>query len=228
MFWKLNENRWEKIDSIYPRAVHVVAVIVLDLPTFDRGPVVECWGTISYKIDETQLQMPVPSIQLTTAETIDISCIKLLDENQHSAILALKSTSNTERTVNVLFSREDEDGSRSEKEQLFHFLATKSFSKVYSDVFLVKEHGSLMYCLVEVQSIGDNHASLRIFTRSVNQLNIVLHLLRDEFPNVSVVEEVDSCVEAAMALIRELEMVRDKKSALEIQEAKVITDLLIP
>lgn len=41
-------------------------------------------------------------------------------------------------------------------------------------------------------------------------------------------EEVDDCIEAAMALIRELEMIRDKKSILEIQEAKVITDLLIP
>lgn len=64
--------------------------------------------------------------------------------------------------------------------------------------------------------------------RSVNQLNIILHLLQDEFSNVSVAEETDDCVEAAMALIRELEMIRDKKSILEIQEAKVITDLLIP
>lgn len=67
--------------------------------------------------------------------------------------------------------------------------------------------------------------------RSVNQLNIILHLLRDEFSkdghNVTVVEEIDDHVDAAMALIRELELIRDKKSALEIQEAKVITDLLI-
>lgn len=67
--------------------------------------------------------------------------------------------------------------------------------------------------------------------RSVNQFNIILHLLRDEFSkdghNVTVVEEIDDHVDAAMALIRELELIRDKKSALEIQEAKVITDLLI-
>lgn len=43
-----------------------------------------------------------------------------------------------------------------------------------------------------------------------------------------VLDETDDCVEAAMALIRELEMIRDKKSIREIQEAKVITDLLIP
>lgn len=56
----------------------------------------------------------------------------------------------------------------------------------------------------------------------------MLHLLQDEFPNVSVVEEIDNCIEAAMALVRELEMIREKKSVLEIQEAKLITDLLIP
>jgi len=60
-------------------------------------------------------------------------------------------------------------------------------------------------------------------------LNIVLHLLQNELPNVSIMEEVDDCiVEAARALIRELEMIRDKKSTFEIQQAKVVTDLLIP
>lgn len=64
--------------------------------------------------------------------------------------------------------------------------------------------------------------------RSVNQLHIMLRLLQDEFPNMIIVEKVDNCIEAAMALIRELEMTRDKKNALEIQEAKLVTDLLIP
>lgn len=45
---------------------------------------------------------------------------------------------------------------------------------------------------------------------------------------MTILEEVDDCNEAAKALIRELEMIRDKKSALQIQEARVITDLLIP
>lgn len=44
---------------------------------------------------------------------------------------------------------------------------------------------------------------------------------------MSVVEEAENCVEIAMALIHELEMVRNKKSTLEIEKAKVITDLLL-
>jgi len=164
MFWKLNhKNQWEKIGSVCSGAIRhqaskFVATVVLDLPMFDGGSVVNCWGTISYEIDETQLQIPVPPVQLTIIETIDASCIKLLNENQHRAILALKSTSSIEKTVKVPFAT---DGSK----QLFHFLATKSFSRVHSDVFLVEEHGSLMYCLVEVQSIDEAQASIRIFAR---------------------------------------------------------------
>lgn len=45
---------------------------------------------------------------------------------------------------------------------------------------------------------------------------------------MTVEENVDNCIEAVMALIRELELIRDKKNTLEIQEAKLITDLLIP
>lgn len=166
IFWRLNENeKWQEIDLIGPGAVHVVATMVLDLPAFDRGPVVEFWATISYEINETQFQIPVPSVQLTTLETIDISCIKLLDENQHSAILALKSTSRIEKLVKVLFPRDVEDEYESGRERLFHFLAVRSFLKIQSDVFLVKEHGALMYCLVEMESIDDDQASVRIFAR---------------------------------------------------------------
>lgn len=45
---------------------------------------------------------------------------------------------------------------------------------------------------------------------------------------MTILEEVDDCNEAANALLRELEMIRDKKSVLQIQKAKAITDLLIP
>ncbi|KMQ91930.1 hypothetical protein RF55_8147 [Lasius niger] len=239
MFWK-RFLYWERINSIHPGTDHVMATMVLDLPTFDRKSVSECWATISYEIGETQFQIPVPPVQLTIDEISDCSCMKFLNQNELSAILALKSTSSAEKIVNVRFSKDNQDNSddqddscddlyESGKKQLFHFLTAKTFVKIYNDVFLVKEHGSLMYCLIELDWSSNTEVNVRIFARSVNQLNIILHFLRTEFPqNMTVMEEVDDCVEAAMALIRELEMIRDKKSALEIQEAKVITDLLIP
>ncbi|XP_050449142.1 uncharacterized protein LOC126850316 isoform X2 [Cataglyphis hispanica] len=235
MFWT-RFFHWERISSIHPGAVHVVATMVLDLPTFDTESVSECWATISYEIGETQFQIPIPAVQLTIDEVIDCSCMKILNENERNAILALKSTSSTEKIVHVRLSKDnqnDEDDScalyEPRKKQLFHFLTTKNFVKISDDVFLVKEHGPLMYCLIELEWLGKvDEVNVRIFARSVNQLNIILHFLRAVFPSMTVMEEVDDCIEAAMALIRELEMIRDKKSILDIQEAKVITDLLIP
>ncbi|XP_011871300.1 PREDICTED: uncharacterized protein LOC105563907 [Vollenhovia emeryi] len=225
-FWKGERSLCtEKVHSIQPGAV--VATLVLDLPMFDQGPVVKCLGLISYEINETQFQVPVPPIHLSIGETIDRSCIKFLDENDNGAILALKSTSAIERIVNVQFTSRQDDQTGFGN-QLFRFFTAKIFIKIRDNVFWVKEHGSLMYCLVEIQSIDADKATIRIFARSVNQFNIILHLLQDEFSVVSVAEETDDCVEAAMALIRELEMIRENKSSHEIQEARMITDLLIP
>lgn len=228
-FWKLRGERFfysEKINAIQPGAVF--ATMVLDLPAFEQEPVVKCCGIISYEIAETQFQIPVPPIQLGIVDTLDSSCIKFLDKNECGAILALKTTSTAEKVVNVRFSRDDRDDANEPGDKFFRFLTARLFAKIRDNVFLMKEHGSLMYCLLEIRSIDADEASIRTFARSVSQLNIILHLLQDEFPSVSVAEETDDCVEAATALIRELEMIRDKKGTRVIQEAKVITDLLIP
>lgn len=165
-FWKLKEERFfhsEKINSIKPGAI--VATMVLDLPKFDQEPVVKCWGIISYEIDETQFQIALPPIQLSIAETIDSSCIKFLDENEYGAILALKSTSTIEKIVNIQFSRDDQDDQNRSGNKLFRFLITKTFAKICNNVFLMKEHSSLMYCLVEIQSMDFEEANIMIFAR---------------------------------------------------------------
>lgn len=166
MFWKLKAEsfHWEKINLIYPGSVHVVATMVLDLPAFHRESVVEYWSTISYDIDETQYQITVSPIQLTIAETIDNSYIKFLEENEHSAILVLKSTCNAESVVRL-----EKNNQESEyefwKKQFFHFLSTKAFERVCNNIFLIKEHVSLMYCLIEIQSITVKEISVKIFAR---------------------------------------------------------------
>ncbi|XP_032685813.1 uncharacterized protein LOC116850987 isoform X2 [Odontomachus brunneus] len=232
MFWQLREDHfWQRINAIHAGTVHVVATTVLDLPVFARESIIDCWGTISYEIDEIQFQTLVPLVRLSVTEIIDCSWTKFMDENKQRAILALKSTSSTERivTVQLSSSRSNEcDEHDFGKKRLFRFLAKKTFEKIYGDVFSVKAHGPLTYCLLEILSINFDKASLRIFFRSSNQLHIILHLLQDEFSNMMVEEKIDNCVEAAMALMRELELIRNKKSILEIQDAKLITDLLIP
>lgn len=145
-----------------------MATMVLDLPIFDQEPVVKCWSIISYEIDETQFQIPVPPIQLSIAETIDSSCVKFLDKNKYGAILALKSTSTIEKIVKVQFSRDDpddQDDQNGSGNELFRFLTRKTFAKICNNVFLMKEHGSLMYCLVEIRSIDVDEANISIFAR---------------------------------------------------------------
>ncbi|XP_020300100.1 uncharacterized protein LOC109863865 [Pseudomyrmex gracilis] len=230
VFWKNNKNfHWERTSFITPEC-SMVAIVVLDLPRFDRQPVVECWGMIAYKIDEMSYQLPVPSMRLTIAETFANSCMTFLNGNERVVLLALKSTCNTEKIITLrLKDNEKKYDAHYRREALCYFLTSRTFEQLYSDVFLVQKHNSLMYCLVEVQSIDASETRIKICVRSINQLNIILHCLRDQFPkdDVIVEDEVDDCVEAAMALIHELEVIRDKKSVFEIQEAKVITDLLI-
>lgn len=169
MFWQLWENRfWRRINVIYPDIAHVVAITVLDLPVFARESIVDCWGTISYEIDKTQFQIPVPLVQLSVTKIIDCSWIKFLDENKHEAILALKSTSSTEKIVNVQLSSDrihDLDEYSTKKKRLLCFLAKKTFEKIQSDIFSVKVHGCLAYSLIEILSVDVDKASLRIFAR---------------------------------------------------------------
>lgn len=139
--------------------------MVLDLPMFDQEPAVKCSGIISYEIHETQFQIPVPPIQLSVVETIDSSSIKFLHENEYGVILALKNTSAIEKDVNVQFSIEKRDDRNGFDNQLFRFLTAKIFVKIRDNLFLMKEHGSLMYCLIEIQSIDVNEANIKIFVR---------------------------------------------------------------
>lgn len=165
MFWQLGEDRfWQRINAIHSGTAYVVATTILDLPGFARESVAECWGTISYEIDEMQLQTPVPLVQLSVTEIINCSWIKFLEKNKHGAILTLKSTSSMEKIVNVPLSN-DLDEHDFEKKRLFCFLAKKAFEKIYGDVFSVREHGSLTDCLIEILSIDFDKASLKIFAR---------------------------------------------------------------
>lgn len=169
MFWQLREDRfWQRINAIHPSTVHIMATMVLDLPVFARKSIIDCWGTISYEIDEIQFQTLVPLVRLSVTKIIDCSWIKFLEENKHGAILALKSTSSTERIVTVQLSnsRSNEwDEHDFGKKRLFRFLVKKTFEKIYGDVFSVKAHGPLTYCLLEILSIDFDKASLRIFVR---------------------------------------------------------------
>lgn len=58
-------------------------------------------------------------------------------------------------------------------------------------------------------------------------MNIVTRLLKDQFPNMCIKEDINP-VRAAMALIEELKLYLGDSSPIERQIARIRTDLLIP
>ncbi|KOC68445.1 hypothetical protein WH47_10685 [Habropoda laboriosa] len=221
MFWCLMDRTfWCRTDIIQPDK-EVVAIVALDLPKFDKDPFCDAYGTISYETDEKQYQTPVPVIRLAVEETVDRSCeVQFLSEVNNS-ILALKSTS-IEKTVGIQIDKNPERG-----ERLLKFLEEKSFKEIRADVYFMKRTGCLMYCLIEILPITDGEARLRIFSRSSQQMNIILRLLRNQFPDMITEKDVDS-VFAATVLIEELKLYLEDTSTPERQMARIRTDLLIP
>lgn len=221
MCWSLvNNTFWYRTDTIQPHK-EVVAVVVLDLPKFDKDSFCNVHGIISYEIDEKQYQTPVPIICLLVKETIDNSCgVKFSTDVDHS-ILALKSTS-IEKIVGIQIEAHPDGG-----ERLIEFLKEKSFIEICADVYVAKATGCLMFCLIEILPIIEEEARLRIFSRSTSQTNIILRLLRDQFPDM-IVQDDDDCVPATLAFIEELKLYLQGGNTSEQQLAQIKTDLLIP
>ncbi|XP_003703565.2 uncharacterized protein LOC100883510 [Megachile rotundata] len=220
MIWYLMDGTfWCKTDTIQSHQ-QVVATVVLDLPNFRKDSFYEAYGTISYEIDEKRYQTPTPVIRLGIDDTLDNSCGLKFSSNLDRTILALKSAS-VERIVNVQIEGNPERG-----ERLLGFLQAKSFKEISPDVYVAKATGSLMYCLIEILPIVEGEARLRIFSRSLRQMNILLRLLRDRFPDI-IVQHEDNSVYAAMVLLEELKLHLKDASSVERQMARIRTDLLI-
>ncbi|KAG7197563.1 hypothetical protein KM043_001319 [Ampulex compressa] len=222
-FWQLAESAsWRRTDAIAPKSQNLVATVALELPSFAREFFAAAYGTITYEIGERNYQTPVESVMLSAEETIDGPYALKFSMDIEQSVLAIKSVS-FERTVIVELQSDPGRGAR-----ILEFLNETSFQEVCPRVYVVMAPGSLMYSLIEALPTDDGEASLRISTRSIVQMNILLRLLRDEFPDIAVKEEDGNCVAAAMALIEELELHLSGANAAKIQRAKMYTDLHIP
>ncbi|XP_076625348.1 uncharacterized protein LOC143343886 isoform X1 [Colletes latitarsis] len=220
MCWSLVDSTfWYRTDTIKPHK-EAIATVTLNLPKFDKDSFCDAYGTISYQIDDKEYQTPVPTVRLCVGETIDTSCgVKFSVDVEHS-ILALKCTS-IEKTVGVQIDMHPGRG-----ERLLEFLEEKSFKEICADVYVVKSTGCLMFCLIEILPIIEGEVRLRIFSRSTNEMNIIIRLLQDQFSDLIVHD--DDHVYAALALIEELKLYLVDGSTPERQIARIKTDLLIP
>ncbi|XP_076681640.1 uncharacterized protein LOC143375902 isoform X1 [Andrena cerasifolii] len=219
-FWSTVDSPfWYRIDTIKSR-MEAVATVVLDLPAYDTNSFCDAYGTISYNADEREYQTPIATVRLLVGETISNSCGLKFSTDVEQSILALKSMS-MEKTVGIQI-----EGNPGRGESLLAFLGDTSFKEICADVYALKATGSLMYCLVEILPIIDGEARLRIFSRCDSQMNIILRLLRDQFPDMTV-QESNKPLNAAIALVDELKMYLEDTSDAERQMARIKTDLLI-
>ena len=220
MFWCLMDGPfWYRTNKIQSHK-EVVATIVFDLPKFDKDSFCDAYGTIAYEINEKQYQTPVPEIRLCVEETVDNSCGIKFSTDFNYSILALKSVS-IERIVGVKI-----EGNLERGERLLGFLEKNYFLEICADVYVANATGSLMHCLIEILPIVNGEARLKIFSRSAYQMNIILRLLRDQFPDISLPDN-DNSIYAAMVLVEELKLHLKDASIAERQMARIRTDLLI-
>ncbi|KAF3426567.1 hypothetical protein E2986_07545 [Frieseomelitta varia] len=233
-FWKLeNEIFSYQTNEIYPSG-QVVATVVLDLPKFDERPFYDIYGTIVYEVEEREYQISVPVIRLKIDDTIDsgyqvkflnhVDPTRMKDVHVISPmILALRSTS-IEKNVDIQMKRDPE-----RKKHFLKFLKKYSFQEIHTNVHFVQTTGCLMHCLIEILPISpvEKEEKLRISSRSNHQMNIIIGLLREYFPDLLTEENVNP-VNAAMVLMEELKLYLKDTSTANRQLARIATDLVIP
>ncbi|XP_053594415.1 uncharacterized protein LOC128667611 [Microplitis demolitor] len=220
-FWEIiNDSLWNRTRELHPESDEIVATAVLDLPTFNDTCQVKVYGTVSYTMDEIQLQAPINFLTLTTTQAIDKSLTPRHAKDLHRSVVAMKAAA-IEKIIALPLYGEGR-GIR-----ILSFIESKDFKEILSDVHVSKNPEIFRHCLIEILSV-DNAVTMRISARSTAQLNILTHMLRAEFPDASETGKPDKVADAMAALEKELELKLGCDEPMELLKAKVVTDLLIP
>ncbi|XP_017891133.1 uncharacterized protein LOC108631607 [Ceratina calcarata] len=236
MIWEFaDEAFWNRTNKIergndQERVPH--ATVVLDLPKFDRQSFYEVYGSILYEADEQKYQTPLPVTSLTiedfinnsykvdvSTDIVPLHTRSLESANWTATILTWKSTS-VFRAVDL---RVDQNPGR--KEKLQRFLEQKSFQQICPTVYVAR--GCSIDCMIEILSPVKKEQTIRISTRSDQQMNVMLQLLNAEFPDI-IINEVDDILRAAKTILEELKLYQRNACTAELQMARIGTDLLIP
>ncbi|KAL7286137.1 hypothetical protein TKK_0019580 [Trichogramma kaykai] len=223
-FWMLvDDTYWYPSEEVNPEE-HIVATTVLNLPNFLNVSSIEANGTIFCEFDDKLFQTRLPVIRLDVQDTVNGRCTIDLDDPQDApfSILALKAIS-VDRVVLLPVQTNSNTGKR-----LIDFLDEYNFKEVCK-VCIVRDAGSLQYCLIEVLPAEDTtDIRLLISARSEAQLSVVVQLMIEAFPELLDVEKQQALDEAAEALRKEMELYLTCNDTVQIQRARVTTDLLIP
>ncbi|XP_034947668.1 uncharacterized protein [Chelonus insularis] len=221
-FWEtVNESLWSKTCELDPMSEKIVGVTVLDLPNFQDTTQVKAFGTVMYTLDGRELQTPISCFSLNISQAVDKSLTPRYATNRNQSVLAMKATS-FEKVIIISL-----DGELGRGIKLLNFLQKKDFCEILPDVHISKNSESLRHCIFEFLSVASTQVILRISARSIAQLNIMLHMLLNEFPDAQEIEKHNKIAEAAITLEKEFESKLECDKPIELLIAKVKTDLLM-
>ncbi|XP_044582605.1 uncharacterized protein LOC123263721 isoform X2 [Cotesia glomerata] len=220
-FWEtVDDSLWNRTSKLNPESDRITATAVLDLPTFNDTCQVKVYGTVTYKMDEMELQAPVNFLSLTTTQAIDKSLTPRYAKDLHQSVVAMKAAA-IEKVIAVPL-HADGRGIK-----ILSFIENKDFQEILNDVHVSKNPEVFRNCLIEVLSV-ESAVTMRISARSTAQLNILIHMLQAEFPDAIETGKQDKITDAVIALENEIKLKLGCDEPTKLLKAKVVTDLLVP
>ncbi|XP_048510223.1 uncharacterized protein LOC105684384 [Athalia rosae] len=232
-FWTKNsKGLWRRTDLVRTGDLgEVAATVVLDLPKFTRFSTAELIATVTYELDEIALQTLVPKVSLDVRKVMKGDHDLEFPDNFDGAtpiankviepLLTLKSLSIDKITDFKLPYPCDTE--------LVKILNDIGMAEILPKVF-VGQTDSLSRCIFETISVSPLKYKGLIYSRSIQQLNMLLHRMQEVLPEGTFIATKNLTADAVIRALETefnlyLEGVDNEK--FRLQEARLMTDLMI-
>lgn len=227
-FWmKDSKSFWRRTDLAKSgESCEVAATIVVDLPKFTRNSNAEIFGTVTYESDDVMLQTLIPKVTLNVDKIIggehDLRIFNPGDGETVTdlvqALISVKSLSIEKIT--------DFKISHALNKDLKNILTDIGFKEILPKVF-VGRSSALDRCILEVTSASVVKYRSIIYSRSIQQLNILLHLVHNALPKGTTVTCRNVTAQGVIqAFETELNLYLTTGNTFEVQEAIAKSDLM--
>lgn len=215
-FWEQIDGFWKRINAIRPKRDNIMATLVIDPLHFDGISTIEIFGTIGYENLDMELQVVIPVVSFTPGDILRRTYeLNYSGDTRSLAFLALRSTF-VETVVDI--------PTKFESKKVGYLLQELNAQKIMENVYGIENNDSFVYVMIEILSV----TKIRISAKTTSHLKLILRILQDEASIPITRNEDENSVEAAKALIEELETYLSHSDVARIHRARIKTDLLIP
>ncbi|KAI4479052.1 hypothetical protein M0802_014465 [Mischocyttarus mexicanus] len=212
-FWQEENHIWKRINVITSRKDNIIATLVIDPIDFHENTVVEIYSTISYENLDTELQISMPIITFHSRDILSGTYDINLSQEPMYRVLALKSIF-LESTIDLPFELNSD--------RFLNILKYLDAKKIFTNIYIIER----IECYAMIETLSTN--KIIIMARTMSHLKLILSIVQGETSIPVTRLEEYRCVEAAEALIEELETYLGDLNFSRIQRARIKSDLLIP